>query len=46
MDMNGKKDTPTVSVIVPTYNRAHLLGRALQSILNQTYRDFDIGILK
>ncbi len=42
MDMNGKKDTPTVSVIVPTYNRAHLLGRALQSILNQTYKDFEV----
>ncbi len=40
--MNGKKDTPTVSVIVPTYNRAHLLGRALQSILNQTYKDFEV----
>ena len=28
---------PTVSVIVPTYNRAHCLPRALDSILNQTH---------
>ena len=28
---------PTVSVIVPTYNRAHCLSRALDSILNQTH---------
>ena len=32
------KDNPTVSVIIPTYNRAHLLGGAVQSVLNQSYR--------
>lgn len=26
-----------VSVIIPTYNHAHFIGRALQSVINQTY---------
>jgi len=26
-------------VIIPTYNRAHLIGRSNQNVLNQTYYD-------
>ena len=33
---------PTVSVIVPAYNRAHLIGRAFESLRGQTYRDFEV----
>ena len=36
---------PTVSVIIPTYNRAHLLGRAIQSVLNQTYQGFELIVV-
>jgi glycosyltransferase involved in cell wall biosynthesis len=36
---------PTVSIITPTYNREQLLGRAIQSILNQTYQDFELIIV-
>jgi glycosyltransferase involved in cell wall biosynthesis len=36
---------PTVSVVIPTYNRAHLLGKAIQSVLNQTYQDFEIIVV-
>ena len=33
---------PTVSVIVPNYNHAKFLKKRLQSILEQTYQDFEI----
>lgn len=36
---------PTVSVIIPTYNRVHLVGRAIKSVLNQTYQDFEIIVV-
>ncbi len=36
---------PKVSVIIPTYNRAKFLPRALESVLRQTYRDFEIIIV-
>ena len=32
---------PIVSVIVPTYNRANYLGEALDSILGQTFADYE-----
>jgi len=34
-----------VSTIIPTYNRAHVLGCAVQSVLNQTYRNFELLII-
>jgi glycosyltransferase involved in cell wall biosynthesis len=33
------------SVVIPTYNRAHLLGRAIQSVLDQTYQDFELIVV-
>ncbi len=38
-------NNPNVSVIIPTYNRVHLIGRAMQSVLKQTYQDFEIIIV-
>jgi glycosyltransferase involved in cell wall biosynthesis len=32
---------PTITVFVPTYNRAHLLGRVFESLKAQTFRDFE-----
>jgi len=39
------KEKPTVSVVIPTYCRAHLIGEAIQSVLNQTYRDLEIIVV-
>jgi len=36
---------PHVSVIIPTYNRAALLDRALESVIQQTYRDWEIVLV-
>jgi len=33
---------PRVSVIVPTYNRAHCIERALRSVQQQTFTDFEL----
>jgi len=32
---------PLVSIIIPTYNRAHLIGETLDSILAQTYQNWE-----
>lgn len=36
---------PTVSVIIPTYNRAALLVEALESVLAQSFQDFEVIIV-
>lgn len=37
--------SPSVSVIINTYNRASLIGRAIESVLAQTYTDFELIIV-
>ena len=36
---------PKVSVIIPTYNRAQLLSRAIRSVLAQTYENFELIVV-
>lgn len=37
--------TPKVSVVIPTCNRAERLKRVVESLLNQTYQDFEIIVV-
>jgi glycosyltransferase involved in cell wall biosynthesis len=37
--------TPLVSVIMPTYNHARYIGEAIESVLNQSYKNFELIII-
>lgn len=37
--------SPTVSVIIPTYNRAHLIDESLKSVFEQTFVDWEIIVV-
>jgi glycosyltransferase involved in cell wall biosynthesis len=43
--MNVAQPQPLFSVIIPTYNRARKVVRAIESVLSQTYTDFDIWVI-
>lgn len=36
---------PLVSVVIPTYNRAHLVNRAIATVLAQSYQDFEVVVV-
>ena len=36
---------PRVSIVVPTHNRASMLSRAVDSVLAQTFADFELIIV-
>lgn len=36
---------PSVSVIIPTYGRAELLGKAIESVLNQSYKEIEVIVV-
>ncbi|HME34280.1 MAG TPA: glycosyltransferase family A protein [Candidatus Sulfotelmatobacter sp.] len=39
------KEQPLVSVIIPTYNRARLIGATIENLFQQTYRDIEIIVV-
>ncbi len=43
--MNSNVDHPIVSVVIPTYNRKDIISRAINSVLNQTYENYEIIII-
>jgi glycosyltransferase involved in cell wall biosynthesis len=43
--LDSGQQMPKVSVIIPTYNRSFLLRRAIQSVLSQTFQDFELIIV-
>ena len=45
MKSASKHNNPKVSVILPTFNRAHLIEKSIKSVLNQTYKKFELIIV-
>jgi glycosyltransferase involved in cell wall biosynthesis len=43
---DGGRRGPLVSVLVPTYNRGRYLGQALASVVQQSYRDLEIFVIR
>lgn len=43
--MKRSPATPLISVIIPTYNRAWCLPRAIDSVLGQSFRDFELIVV-
>ncbi len=37
--------TPEISIILPTYNRAHYLNDCINSVINQTFKDWELLIV-
>ena len=45
MTVKPDQDQPLISVVVPTYNRAHIIAKTIENILAQTYKNFELIIV-
>jgi glycosyltransferase involved in cell wall biosynthesis len=43
--MGAETNVPTVSAIIPNYNHARYLRKRIESVLGQTYRDFEVILM-
>jgi glycosyltransferase involved in cell wall biosynthesis len=44
-DVAAPENHDLVSVVIPTYNRAYILGRAIESVLQQTHRSVEVIVI-
>ena len=40
--LRDRQSSPRVSIVMPTYRRAHMIGKTIRSVLDQTYGNFEL----
>lgn len=45
MKDNISKENELISVVIPTYNRANIISKSIESVLNQTYKNIELIIV-
>ena len=45
MPSTTSQSTPQISVVMPAYNTAHLIAGSLDSVFQQTFRDFEVVVV-